>query len=45
MDAVSKDYVFLPTNKSHERFHPTGIVPGPAQKIHPLISKKIEDLV
>ena len=37
--------VLLPTNASHEKFHPTGIVCGPAQKVHPLISKKIEDLV
>ena len=41
----TKFFVSLPTNASHEKFHPTGIVCGPAQKVHPLISKKIEDLV
>lgn len=38
-------FVSLPTHDSHENCHPTGIVSGPAQKVHPLISKKIEDLV
>lgn len=33
------------THESHEKSHPTGIVSGPAQKVHLLISKKIEDLV
>ena len=41
----TKYFISLPTGDSHEEFHPTGIVCGPAQKVHPLISKKIEDLV
>lgn len=45
MDLVTKFFVSLPTNESHEKSHPTGIESGPAQKVHPLISKKIEDLV
>ena len=28
-----------------EKSHPTGLLSGPAQKVHPLVSKKIEDLV
>ena len=38
-------FVSLPTHESHEKSHPTGILCGAAQKVHPLISKKIEDLV
>ena len=34
----------LPTHESHS-CHPTGIVSGPAQKVHPLISHKIQELV
>ena len=45
VNAISKFLVSLPTCESHEKSHPTGIVSGPAQKVHPLISKKIEDLV
>lgn len=45
VDVVTKFFVSLPTHESHEKFHPTGIKSGPAQKVHPLISKKIEDLV
>ena len=45
VNAISKFFVSLPTCESHEKSHPTGIVSGPAQKVHPLISKKIEDLV
>lgn len=37
---VTKFYVSLPTQEAHEKTHPTGIVSGPAQKVHPLISKK-----
>lgn len=40
-----KYFVSLPTSDSHEKSHPTGVSSGPAQKVHPLISKKIEDLV
>lgn len=42
---ITKFFVSLPTNESHENSHPTGILAGPAQKVHPVISKKIEDLV
>jgi hypothetical protein len=42
---TSKFYVCLPTNKAHDNCHPTGIIAGPAQKMHPLIAKKVEDLV
>lgn len=41
----TKYFVSLPTNESHENTHPTGVISGPAQKVHPLLSKKIEDLV
>ena len=40
-----KYFISLPTKDSHENFHPTGIISGPAQKVHPMVSKKIEDLV
>ena len=45
MDVVTKFFVSSPPHESHEKSHPTGIECGPAQKVHPLISKKIEDLV
>ena len=45
VDVVTKFFVSLPTHESHDKSHPTGIECGPAQKVHPLISKKIEDLV
>ena len=39
---VSKFFVSLPTAEAPG--HPTGAVCGPAQKIHPCISRKIEEL-
>ena len=42
---MSKYLVCLPTNEAHDTCHPTGVTVGPTQKMHPLISKKIEDLV
>ena len=45
MDVATKLFVSLPTCESHEKSHSSGIESGPAQKVHPLISKKIEDLV
>ena len=39
---VSKFFVSLPTAESHA--HPTGVISGPTQKMHPCISKKIEEL-
>ena len=41
---ISKLLLPLPTHESHS-CHPTGIVAGPAQKVHHLISRKIEELV
>ena len=38
VDRATKFFVSLPTHKSHEKSHPTGIESGPAQKVHPLIS-------
>ena len=38
-------FISLPTKEAHEKVHPTGIVGGMAQRVHPMISKKIEDLV
>ena len=38
-------FVSLPTNEAHEKVHPTGIVGGMSQRVHPKISQKIEDLV
>lgn len=38
-------FVSLPTNDAHNSVHPTGVVGGMAQRVHPTISKKIEDLV
>ena len=45
VDVVTKFLVSLPTHESHEKSHPTAIECGLVQKVHPLISKKIEDLV
>ena len=45
MDVATKLFVSLPTCESHEKSHSSGIESGPAQMVHPLISKKIEDLV
>ena len=45
INAATTFFVSLPTHESHEKSHPTGILCGAAQKVHPLISKKIEDLV
>ena len=39
---VSKFIVSLPTAESHA--HPTGVISDPTQKMHPCISKKIEEL-
>ena len=33
-------FVSLPSNKAHEKVHPTGIVSGLSQRVHPLISMK-----
>ena len=41
---ISKNLLSLQTHESHS-CHPTGIVAGPAQKVHPLISHKIQELV
>ena len=41
---ISKKLLSLPTHKSHS-CHPTGIVSGPAHKVHPFISCKIKELV
>ena len=38
-------FVSLPTNEAHEKVHPTGITGGMSQRVHPMISQKIEDLV
>ena len=38
-------FISLPTKEAHEKVHPTGIVGGMAQRVHPMISKKIKDLV
>ena len=38
-------FVSLPTNEAHEKVHPTGIAGGMSQRVHPMISQKIEDLV
>ena len=39
---VSKFFISLPTAESHA--HPTGVISGTTQKIHPSIPKKIEEL-
>ena len=38
-------FVSLPTNEAHEKVHPTGITGGMSQRVHPMISQKIEDLI
>ena len=43
--SVMKYFVSLPTSEAHNKTHPTGAIVGAAQKIHPLISQKIESLV
>ena len=42
---ATKCFVCLPTHESQGKPHPIGIFSGPTQKVHPLISKEIEDLV
>ena len=42
---ATKFFVSLPTHESQGKPHPTGIFSGPTQKLHPLISKEIEDLL
>ena len=42
--SVMKYFVSLPTSEAHKT-HPTGAIVGAAQKIHPLISQKLESLV
>lgn len=41
---LTKWFVSLPTNEAHSN-HPTGVTVAFAQKIHPLLIKKITDLV
>ena len=43
--SVKKYFVSLPTSEVHNKIHPTGAIAGAAQKIHPLLSQKIESLV
>ena len=43
--SVKKYFVSLPTSEAHNKTHPTGAIAGAAQKIHPLLSQKIESLV
>ena len=38
-------FVSLPTNDAHEKVHPTGKAGGMSQRVHPIISQKIESLV
>lgn len=38
-------FVSLPINEAHEKVYQTGIVGGMSQRVHPMISQKIEDLV
>ena len=38
-------FISLPSEEAHEKTHPTGAIAGVAQKMHPVISKKIENLV
>ena len=38
-------FVFLPTNEAHQKSHPTGNASGMSQRVHPIISQKIEELV
>ena len=42
---MKKYFVSLPTSEAHNKTHPTGAIAGAAQKIHPLLSQKIESLV
>ena len=35
----------MPTNESHEKTYPTGIISGMAQKVNPTIANKIEEFV
>ena len=43
--STKKYFVSLPTSEAHDKTHSTGAIAGAAQKIHPLISQKIESLV
>ena len=43
--SVKKYFVSLPTSEGHNKTHPIGAIAGAAQKIHPLLSQKIESLV
>ena len=38
-------FVSLPTNDAHEKVHLTGKAGGMSQRVHPIISQKIESLV
>ena len=41
----SRYFVSLPLNEAHENIHPTGKVAGMSQRVDPLISRIIEELV
>ena len=42
---TKKYFISLPSEDAHEKSHPIGSIAGVAQKMHPVISKKIESLV
>ena len=41
----NKYFISLPAEEAHMKTHPTGAIAGAAQKMNPVISKKIESLV
>ena len=43
--SAKKYFVSLPTSEAYDKTHPTGAIAGATQKVHHLLSKKIENLV